>query len=168
MSEMKNRLMEMLKKEGFGGFVVDSFDEAKNNSRKKNIVLLDDGIYVTFKAKVGEKNNIFGELVCWVDDEFNEDESVYTSAVNAVIVLFTYSDEELDQHIADDDLVENFTPYNMTEWTVKNLIADNEENNIESITSDAYGKGYYEGYHDALVDLMDKLGIKHNEEIYNS
>lgn len=55
----------------------------------------------------------------------------------------------------------------MTEQTIKNLIADNEENNIEPIVSDEYGKGY-EGYHDALVDLMNKLGIKHNEKIYNS
>ena len=56
----------------------------------------------------------------------------------------------------------------MTEQIIKDLIADNEENNIKPIVSDGYGKGYYEGYHDALVDLMNKLGIKHNEEIYNS
>lgn len=56
----------------------------------------------------------------------------------------------------------------MIEQIIKDLIADNEENNIEPIVSDEYGKGYYEGYHDALVDLMNKLRIKHNEEIYNN
>ena len=56
----------------------------------------------------------------------------------------------------------------MTEQIIKDLIADNEGNNIEPIVNDEYGKGYYEGYHDALVDLMNKLRIKHNEEIYNN
>ena len=55
----------------------------------------------------------------------------------------------------------------MREQIIKDLIADNEENNIEPIVSDPYGKGYYEGYHDALVDLMNKLHIPHNEEFYN-
>lgn len=55
----------------------------------------------------------------------------------------------------------------MPEQIIKDLITDNEDNNIEPTIYDPYGKGYYEGYHDALVDLMNKLGIKHNEEIYN-
>ena len=50
-----------------------------------------------------------------------------------------------------------------TAQIIKDLIADNEENTI----NDSYDNGYYEGYHDALVDLMNKLGIEHNEEIYN-
>ena len=48
----------------------------------------------------------------------------------------------------------------MTEQIIKDLLTDNEGNNVEVITSDPYGKGYFEGYHDAL-------GIKHNEKIYN-
>ena len=115
MSEMKDKLMKMIKREGFGGFVVDSFEEAKNNRRKKNIVLLEDGIYLTFKADIDGKTNVFGELVCWVDDEFNEDPKVYTSAINTVIDLYTYSDEDLNQHIIDDDLIEIFTPYDEEE-----------------------------------------------------
>lgn len=105
---MKEKLLNMLKEEGFAGFVVNSFEEAQFNHRKKNIVLLDDGIYLTFKAF---ENNTFGELVCWVEDEFLEDENVYKSAINAVIDLYTYSDEELDEHIKNDDLIEIFTPY---------------------------------------------------------
>lgn len=54
----------------------------------------------------------------------------------------------------------------MTEQIIKDLIADNEENNIEPLVGDDYCKGYYHSYHDALVDLMNKLGIKHNEKTY--
>ena len=111
MSAMKDKLTSMLQQEGFAGFIVNSFEEAQNNHRKKNIVLLDDGIYLTFKADLEDNDNVFGELVCWVDDEFKEDESVYTAAINAVTDLFTYSDEELNQHVIDDDLMEIFTPY---------------------------------------------------------
>ena len=50
-----------------------------------------------------------------------------------------------------------------TAQIIKDLIADNEEN----IINNPYDDGYYEGYHDALVDLMNKLGIEHDEEIYN-
>lgn len=111
MSEMKEKLQKMIAEEGFDQYLVNSFEEAKNNNRKKNIVLLEDGIYLTFKADFDDKKNVFGELVCWVDDEFAEDPSVYTSCINAIIDLYTYSNEELNQHIVDDDLIEIFTPY---------------------------------------------------------
>lgn len=52
-----------------------------------------------------------------------------------------------------------------TEQIIKDLIADNEEN-LQIVKND-YDFGYYEGYHDALVDLMNKFGIQHKEEIYN-
>lgn len=55
----------------------------------------------------------------------------------------------------------------MVEQTIKDLIDDNEGNNNPAIINAPYGKGYYEGYHDALVDLMNKLKIPHNEDIYN-
>lgn len=112
MSKMKEKLAEMLKDEGMYGFVVDSFDAARGNKRRKNIVLTDEGIYLTFKADIDGETNVFGELVCWVDDEFKEDPSVYVSAINAVIDLYTYSDEELNEHIVNDDLIEIFTAYN--------------------------------------------------------
>lgn len=53
----------------------------------------------------------------------------------------------------------------MTEQIIKDLIMDNEDN--KPFLEDEYGTGYYEGYHDALVDLMNKLNIKHNEVFYN-
>lgn len=110
---MKEKLLKMLEEEGFKGFVVNSFDEARNNTRRKNIVLLEDGIYITFKVNYENENEklIFGELVCWVEDEFKEDELVYNSAINSIIDLFTYSDEELNEHIIADDLIENFERY---------------------------------------------------------
>lgn len=54
----------------------------------------------------------------------------------------------------------------MTEKIIKDLIDSNEENK-EICDGDSYSNGYYEGYHDALVDLMNKLEIQHNEEFYN-
>ncbi len=111
MSKMRSKLTHLIKQEGLDNYIVDSFEIAKTNNRRKNIVLAEDGIYLTFKANIGRERNIFGELVCWVDDEFNEDPSVYTSAINAIVELFSYSDEELNTHIKNDDLIETFTEY---------------------------------------------------------
>ena len=112
MSEMKEKLLGLIREHGFGRLVVDSFEEARKNKRRKNIVLLDDGIYLTFKADIEGDEMVFGEFVAWVDDEFKEDDSVYTSCINAIIGLYTYSDEELNHHIEEDDLIEMFEPYN--------------------------------------------------------
>lgn len=48
---------------------------------------------------------------------------------------------------------------------IMDLIEDNKENG-HYILND-YDDGYVDGYHDALVDLMDRLHIEHNEEIIN-
>lgn len=45
------------------------------------------------------------------------------------------------------------------------LISDNKENGHYVLND--YDNGYVDGYHDALVDLMNKLHIEHNEEIIN-
>ena len=55
----------------------------------------------------------------------------------------------------------------MIEQIIKDMIDDNEVNNMPVIREDPYGSGYYSGYHDALVDLMNKLNIPNNETIYN-
>lgn len=49
--------------------------------------------------------------------------------------------------------------------TIMDLIDDNKENTHYILN--AYDEAYTDGYHDALVDLMNKLGIEHNEEIIN-
>ena len=56
------------------------------------------------------------------------------------------------------------------ERTIKSLITDNEGNrttDLYVVFGDRYTVGYYEGYHDALVDVMNKLEINHNEKYYN-
>ena len=54
----------------------------------------------------------------------------------------------------------------MIEEIIKDLIMNNEDNK-PFVIDEGYGMCYYEGYHDALVDLMNKLNIKHNEVFYN-
>lgn len=60
-------------------FLCSSFDEAKKSKLRGNIVLVDDGIYLTWKM-----NGQFGELYSWVDDEFEEDENLYRVVENAL------------------------------------------------------------------------------------
>lgn len=48
---------------------------------------------------------------------------------------------------------------------IMDLIADNKDNMHYALNE--YDHAYTDGYHDALVDLMNKLGIEHNEEIIN-
>lgn len=55
---------------------------------------------------------------------------------------------------------------------VEQIILDmikNNKQNFESLlyNHDEYATGYYEGWNDALVSLLDNLGIKHNEDIIN-
>ena len=48
---------------------------------------------------------------------------------------------------------------------ILNMIAENDENPEYDLMSE-YWEGYMDGYHNALVCLMDKLGIQHNEKIH--
>ena len=50
----------------------------------------------------------------------------------------------------------------MIEQIIMDLIADNEEN-FEIKDRNEYCIGYADGYNDALVDLLNKLGIKHDK-----
>ena len=55
---------------------------------------------------------------------------------------------------------------------VEQIILDMIKNNKQNFESplynhDEYATGYYEGANDALVSLLDNLGIKHNEDIIN-
>ena len=48
------------------------------------------------------------------------------------------------------------------------LIDDNKENcKLPSYDKGGYDAGYTEGYNDGLVDLLNRLGIKHHEQIMN-
>lgn len=48
---------------------------------------------------------------------------------------------------------------------IKNRVDANEENR-ETI-SDKYGEGYMEGYHDAMIELLNWMGVEHDQEFYN-
>lgn len=49
---------------------------------------------------------------------------------------------------------------------IKDMIADNKENFEDPLyENDGYAIAYVDGYNDSLVDLLNKLGIKHNEEL---
>lgn len=52
-----------------------------------------------------------------------------------------------------------------TEQIIKNLIEGNKDN--FAMAENRYDNGYAEGYHDALVDLLNQLGIEHDYEYYN-
>ncbi len=108
---LKDKLTQILLTNGFGGLIVSSFEEAKANDRKKNIVLLDDGIYLTFKADLGQEKPVFGEFACWNEDEFEEDPMVYACVANWVADLYDDSDEGLNHRINDEANMLGFTPY---------------------------------------------------------
>lgn len=55
------------------------------------------------------------------------------------------------------------------EQIIKDMIADNKENLEHPLYgNDGYVTGYADGYNDSLVDLLNKLGIEHSEEIRNN
>lgn len=54
----------------------------------------------------------------------------------------------------------------MVEQIILDLITDNEKNFKIEDRND-YCVGYADGYNDALVDLLNKLGIKHDKEFRN-
>ena len=52
---------------------------------------------------------------------------------------------------------------------IKDMIADNKANFEHPLyENDEYVTGYADGYNDSLVDLLNKLGIEHNEEFRNN
>ena len=57
-----------------------------------------------------------------------------------------------------------------TRETIEKLITQNEGNKTSLDDTDprisGYRTGYYEGYHDALVDLLNELGYPCEHEIY--
>lgn len=61
---------------------------------------------------------------------------------------------------------------NIIKDTICDMIENHEENKIcfekeTKATVRNYQEGYFNGYHDALVDLLNHLGIENKYEIYN-
>ena len=48
---------------------------------------------------------------------------------------------------------------------IKKRVEENEENR-EAIST-GYDEGYMEGYHDAMIEILNYLGVKHDQEYYN-
>ena len=92
---------------GLGNLICTDFEEAKSNNRKMNIVIIGDSdIYLTYKL-----NGVFGEFVCWVEDEFKEDETVYDSMIECVKDIYYRTEEEIDDNAYNGRLIFDFKPY---------------------------------------------------------
>ena len=52
---------------------------------------------------------------------------------------------------------------------IDNLIKDNEPNfeEIDTYENRSYARGYAEGIHDGLLDVLNQLKIETDEEYYN-
>lgn len=52
---------------------------------------------------------------------------------------------------------------------IESLMKSNDENfeNIETYEDKSYARGYAEGVHDGLLDILNELGIEIDEEYYN-
>ena len=105
---MRN-ITDMINGINMGRYVCTSFEEAENNNRKKNIVIIDNAdIYLTYKY-----NGVFGEFVCWVFDEFEEDESVYDSMILWVEDIYGRTESEIDSDVLNDIIPLVFKPYSI-------------------------------------------------------
>ena len=104
---------------------------------------------------------------CYTGDDFVDE---CGGDVEKAERLFWYCDWQHPSSAVDelDDDEDDFDLDNAqikTEQIVRRLLSDNEQN-IETATG-GYDSGYAEGYHDALVDVMNQMGIPHNEEYYD-
>jgi hypothetical protein len=92
---------------GLANLICTSFEEAENNGRKMNLVIIDDSdIYLTYKL-----NGVFGEFVCWVEDEFKEDETIYDSMIEYVKDIYYRTEEEIDDNAYNGRFIFDFKPY---------------------------------------------------------
>lgn len=101
-------LLNQIQEAGFEEYVVSSYEEAQANTRKKNIVLVPEDneqcdVYLTYKYQ-----NQFGELACWVSDEFEEDEELVSIVAHAIQFLYSSSEDAIDQLIANHELPSAF------------------------------------------------------------
>ena len=48
---------------------------------------------------------------------------------------------------------------------IKSRVEQNEYTRKTAV--DGYGKAYTEGYHDAMIEILDYLGVEHDQEYYN-
>lgn len=100
-------IIDMINNIDMERYICTSFEEAESNSRKKNIVVIDNmDVYLTYKY-----DDVFGEFVCWVSDEFEEDESVYNAMILWVEDIYSRTESEIDNDILNDTFPLIFKPY---------------------------------------------------------
>ena len=103
----KQSLTSLVTDAGYGDFIAVSFEEAQRNQRRKNIVIIDDSeIYLSYKY-----NHVFGEFICWVADEFETDDTVYSAAIEWIKDIYSRTEKELDESILQNTLMTGFTTY---------------------------------------------------------
>lgn len=103
----KLTIREIVNKLGLSELICTSFDVARHNGRRKNIVIIGEtDVYLTYKY-----NDKFGEFVCWVEDEFKEDASVYESLRGTLRDYYSLSEKEMDEKIERKEFFFDFKPY---------------------------------------------------------
>ena len=102
---MDEKLLNIIKKHE-EIIVVDSFEKAKMDKHRKVVVFTGTDIYFTYK----HHGNVFGELVCWVEDEF-EDKTTYIVVDKYLDEFSNTTNEVFDKRIDEDSILENFIPY---------------------------------------------------------
>lgn len=122
--------------------VSDEYD----NTVLKQFEVPEEWLLNEVEEDYGSLQNILAEYTS------DESEPIYCKAILDGVVL---NETESRQEDITTDI----------EQIIKNLIEDNKAN--FELQFDKYGIGYAEGYNDALVDLLNKLGVKHNYEIMN-
>ena len=107
------QILDGIKEMGFENLIVSSHEEAEQNDRKQNIVLIDEenglcSIYLTYKH-----HGQFGEFVCWDSEEFEGEPDLVDIILNAVGEFYSYSEQELDEDlIPNERLIPGFSPLN--------------------------------------------------------
>ena len=92
-------VVNVLKANGFGDYIVKTFSEAYSNKRRKNIVVTNNGTaYVTFKVHTGYGEVVFGSLAEFGVGELRNDDGIYRT-VRSIKELYDWKDEALNSRI---------------------------------------------------------------------
>lgn len=101
-------LIEIVKDLGYGDLICTSFEEAENNNRKKNIVIIDDTeIYLTYKF-----NGDFGEFTSWTSDEYDSPEDIQECGIPYWIEeIYSMDEADIDEAVLHIDFHFEFSKY---------------------------------------------------------
>lgn len=104
----------------------------------------------------------------WRSSTNQNEEGKVIAKINLVNETVEYIDQDAKTDKYAQQVIQSFLKTENIKQIILNMIANNKENfTTPFYNHDGYATGYPEGYNDALVDLLNQLGIKHNEEIMN-